>query len=139
DAVQRMLDDHGLRTDRDLPSLRRLAMACVALPTCGLALAESERYMPTLLDQLETAGLADAPVEIRMTGCPNSCVRSPMAEIGLAGRGPGKYAIYLGGNQQGTRLAYLFRETVTDAELPGIISSLVERWREQTGQGVSFG
>lgn len=138
-AVQAMLDAHGLFTDAGVPMLQRLSMACVALPTCGLALAESERYMPTLLTQLRDRGLGDAPVEIRMTGCPNSCVRTPMAEIGIVGRGPRKYAVYLGGDQGGTRLAYLYEETVTDEALPGMIEGLVNAWRADTQQGVSFG
>ena len=138
-AVQAMVDAHGLKTDVGVPMLQRLSMACVALPTCGLALAESERYMPTLLEELNARGLGDAPVEIRMTGCPNSCVRSPMAEIGIVGRGPRKYAVYLGGDQGGTRLAYLFEETVPDENLPPMIETLINAWRRETNQGVSFG
>jgi len=137
--VQRMLDANGLSTNGEPPNLRRLAMACVALPTCHLALAEAERQMPTLLDQLEDLGVAAEPVELRMTGCPNSCVRSPMSEIGLVGRGPGKYAVYLGGNQEGTRLAFSFKERVDESELGGMISRLIQAWRRETGRGVSFG
>jgi sulfite reductase beta subunit-like hemoprotein len=138
-TIEQIIADYGLRTDRNLPTLRRLATACVALPTCGLALAESERYIPTLLGELEKLGVADAPVEIRMTGCPNSCVRSPMAEIGIIGRGPSRYAVYLGGSQGGTRLAFLFNEKIDEAELPGFLAALINLWRTETGQGVAFG
>jgi sulfite reductase beta subunit-like hemoprotein len=137
--VGRILDDHGLATNGTISRLNRLAMACVALPTCGLALAESERYLPGLIAELERAGVGDAPVEIRMTGCPNSCVRTPTAEIAIVGRGPRKYALYVGGNQQGTRLATLLKETVTDEQLAPIIESLIVAWRGRTGGAASFG
>ncbi|MGH7104001.1 MAG: sulfite reductase, partial [Acetobacteraceae bacterium] len=106
-------------------ALRRNAMACVALPTCGLALAESERYLPSLLDVLEEivseAGLADEDITIRMTGCPNGCARPYLAEIGLVGTKPGIYNLYLGGAFDGTRLSKLYRR-----ELPhdGILEAL---------------
>ncbi|HOR28544.1 MAG TPA: NADPH-dependent assimilatory sulfite reductase hemoprotein subunit [Candidatus Sumerlaeota bacterium] len=137
--IQRLLDEHGLETDAGLKRMRRLSMACVALPTCGLALAESERYMPSLLRQLDALGVGDEPVEIRMTGCPNSCVRSPLAEIGVVGRGPGKYALYLGGNQEGTRLAFPFLERVDDTQLAQVIFRLIDAWRRETGRAASFG
>ena len=83
-------------------------MACVALPTCGLAMAESERYLPDLVTKIEailaTHGLSDEPITIRMTGCPNGCSRPYIAEIGLTGRAPGKYNLYLGGGVHGQRL-----------------------------------
>lgn len=138
-GIEAMLVDFGLHTDQNLQPIDRLAMACVALPTCGLALAESERYLPKLVEELIGRGLGDAPVEIRMTGCPNSCVRSPVAEIGVIGRGPGKYALFLGGNQQGTRLAFKVKEIVKDSELADTIERLIAAWREQTRQSVAFG
>jgi sulfite reductase beta subunit-like hemoprotein len=136
-AIEALLAEHGLQTE--LPRLPRLAMACVALPTCGLALAESERYLPTLLDELVAAGVGDADVEIRMTGCPNSCVRTPTAEIGISGRGPRKYNLYLGGSQLGTRLAYKFKEMVAEEDLSPIIVRLINAWRAETQGGASFG
>ncbi len=105
--------------------LRRNAMACVALPTCGLALAESERYLPDLLAALEPVlvglGLAEDEVVIRMTGCPNGCARPYLAEIGLVGRGPGTYNLYLGGAFDGTRLNKLYARDVNEA---GIVAAL---------------
>jgi sulfite reductase (NADPH) hemoprotein beta-component len=100
-------------------------MACVALPTCGLALAESERYLPDLITALEQRvaahGLADDDIVIRMTGCPNGCARPYLAEIGLVGKGPGRYNLYLGAAFDGTRLSKLFAE---DLDNDGIVAAL---------------
>ncbi len=105
--------------------LRRNAMACVALPTCGLALAESERYLPELLaaldDRLAAHGLSADDIVIRMTGCPNGCARPYLAEIGLVGKGPGRYNLYLGGAFDGSRLNKLYRE---DLDHAGIVAAL---------------
>jgi sulfite reductase (NADPH) hemoprotein beta-component len=105
--------------------LRRNSMACVALPTCGLALAESERYLPDLIDALDetlaTHGLAEDDIVIRMTGCPNGCARPYLAEIGLVGKGPGRYNLYLGAAFDGSRMNKLYAE---DLEHAGIIAAL---------------
>ena len=107
------------------PRLRRNAMACVALPTCALALAESERYLPTLVTALEERlarhGLAEDEIVIRMTGCPNGCARPYLAEIGLVGKGPGRYNLYLGAAFDGSRLSKLYAE---DLEHDGIVAAL---------------
>ena len=103
-AVAALLEAHGL--DTPVSGLRRNSLACVALPTCGLALAESERYLPSLVtrleDELERLGLAQDDITIRMTGCPNGCARPYLSEIALVGRGPGVYNLYLGGAFDGT-------------------------------------
>ena len=100
-------------------------MACVALPTCGLALAESERYLPTLITALEERlavhGLAEDEIVIRMTGCPNGCARPYLAEIGLVGKGPGRYNLYLGAAFDGSRMNKLYAE---DLDHAGIIAKL---------------
>jgi sulfite reductase (NADPH) hemoprotein beta-component len=105
--------------------LRRNSMACVALPTCGLALAESERYLPDLLDALDARlaahGLSTDDIVIRMTGCPNGCARPYLAEIGLVGKGPGRYNLYLGAAFDGSRLSKLYSE---DVDHPAIIARL---------------
>jgi sulfite reductase (NADPH) hemoprotein beta-component len=110
---------------RDASPLRRNSMACVALPTCGLALAESERYLPDLVTELEerlaSHGLSDDEIVIRMTGCPNGCARPYLAEIGLVGKAPGKYNLYLGAAFDGSRLSKLFAE---DLDHKGIVSAL---------------
>jgi sulfite reductase (NADPH) hemoprotein beta-component len=106
-------------------ALRRNSMACVALPTCGLALAESERYLPSLIDALDERlavhGLSDDDIVIRMTGCPNGCARPYIAEIGLVGKGPGRYNLYLGAAFDGSRMNKLFAE---DLDHDGIIAAL---------------
>jgi sulfite reductase (NADPH) hemoprotein beta-component len=105
--------------------LRRNSMACVALPTCGLALAESERYLPELLDALDTSlaahGLSADDIVIRMTGCPNGCARPYLAEIGLVGKGPGRYNLYLGAAFDGSRMNKLYAE---DLDHAGIVAAL---------------
>jgi sulfite reductase (NADPH) hemoprotein beta-component len=105
--------------------LRRNSMACVALPTCGLALAESERYLPDLLNDLDqplaALGLSADDIVIRMTGCPNGCARPYLAEIGLVGKGPGRYNLYIGAAFDGSRLNKLYAE---DLDHAGIIAAL---------------
>src|SRR5204863_3743926 len=109
-TIEALVAAHGF-TD-GISGLRRNAMACVALPTCGLALAESERYLPELITALETRldahGLADDDIVIRMTGCPNGCARPYLAESALVGKGPGRYNLYLGAAFDGSRMAKLF-------------------------------
>ena len=129
--------------DEPAGGLRRNALACVALPTCGLALAESERYLPDLLTRLEgeaeRLGLGQDDITIRMTGCPNGCARPYLAEIGLVGRAPGIYNLYLGGAFNGTRLNKLYRK---DAGHDAIIASLVPlmvEYAERRDDGERFG
>ncbi|MDQ4061113.1 MAG: NADPH-dependent assimilatory sulfite reductase hemoprotein subunit [Pseudomonadota bacterium] len=122
-ALDALVAEHGLTAHAS--ALRRNAMACVALPTCGLALAESERYLPDLVTALEARlaahGLAEDEIVIRMTGCPNGCARPYLAEIGLVGKGPGRYNLYLGAAFDGSRLSKLYAE---DLEHDGIVAAL---------------
>jgi sulfite reductase (NADPH) hemoprotein beta-component len=122
-AIEALVAEHGLTAQAS--ALRRNSMACVALPTCGLALAESERYLPDLLTALEERlalrGLAEDEIVIRMTGCPNGCARPYLAEIGLVGKGPGRYNLYLGAAFDGSRLSKLYAE---DLDHGGIITTL---------------
>jgi sulfite reductase (NADPH) hemoprotein beta-component len=122
-AIETLATERGLMTHASV--LRRNAMACVALPTCGLALAESERYLPSLVtaleEQLAACGLTEDEIVIRMTGCPNGCARPYLAEIGLVGKGPGRYNLYLGAAFDGSRLGKLF---VEDLDHEGIIAKL---------------
>jgi sulfite reductase (NADPH) hemoprotein beta-component len=121
--VERLVAEHGL--NGTLSGLRRNSMACVALPTCGLALAEAERYLPDLITALEASvaahGLAEDDIVIRMTGCPNGCARPYLAEIGLVGKGPGRYNLYLGAAFDGSRLSKLYAE---DLDHDGIVAAL---------------
>jgi sulfite reductase (NADPH) hemoprotein beta-component len=118
-------------------------MACPALPTCGLALAESERYMPGLLTELEgvleEVGLRNEELTVRMTGCPNGCARPYMAEIAFVGKGPNKYQIYLGGNEGSTRLNRLYKDSVKGEDLLPELRPLLLRYREQRKNGERFG
>jgi sulfite reductase (NADPH) hemoprotein beta-component len=131
------------RLDNDASGLRLNAMACVALPTCGLALAESERYLPDLVSALEEAilraGLRDDDIVIRMTGCPNGCARPYLAEIGLVGRSPGKYNLYLGAAFDGSRLNKLYRKDVSHDEIVAALTPLIERYARERGSGERFG
>jgi sulfite reductase (NADPH) hemoprotein beta-component len=122
-VIDAVVAEHGLTSHAT--ALRRNALACVALPTCGLALAESERYLPTLVTALEQRlfahGLGEDEITIRMTGCPNGCARPYLAEIGLVGKGPDRYNLYLGASFEGSRLSKLYAE---DLEHDGIIAAL---------------
>lgn len=122
--------------------LRRNAMACVALPTCGLALAESERYLPELLaaldDRLAVHGLSADDIVIRMTGCPNGCARPYLAEIGLVGKGPGRYNLYLGGAFDGSRLNKLYREDLDHAGIVAALDVLFAAYAHERQAGERF-
>ena len=124
-------------------ALRRNAMACVALPTCGLALAESERYLPTLIDRLEERlaahGLAEEEITIRMTGCPNGCARPFIAEIGLVGRGPDRYHLYLGGAFDGSRLSKLYGPDVDEAGIMAALDPLFAAFARDRNSRERFG
>src|SRR5207253_7272439 len=123
--------------------LRRNSMACVALPTCGLALAESERYLPDLLTALEetlaACGLSRDDIVIRMTGCPNGCARPYLAEIGLVGKGPGRYNLYLGAAFDGSRLSKLYAEDVDHAAIIRELDPLFATYAAERKAGEHFG
>lgn len=131
------------RMVRDVSPLRRASMACVAFPTCGLAMAESERYLPSLIDKLEevmhAAGLADDAINIRMTGCPNGCARPYLAEIGFVGKALGRYNLYLGGNPVGDRLNKLYRENIDETTIMDELAPLIQRYALEREPGEPFG
>jgi sulfite reductase (ferredoxin) len=133
----------GIPTDPTRLGLRRLALACPALPTCGLALAEAERILPTVLAQVEAElralGLEDEPLSIRMTGCPNGCARPYMGDIGIVGRSRDIYNIYIGGDQANTRLNTLYASLVHLNELAATIRPLLVIWRTERRAGETFG
>jgi len=141
--VDAILKKYGLDDPKRLTGLRLNSMACVALPTCGLALAESERYLPTLVDELETvldeAGLRDDEISIRMTGCPNGCARPYLAEIGLVGKAPNKYQLYLGAKYEGTRLNKLYKEVIKGDEVVGELKPIIDRYAKERSEGERFG
>jgi sulfite reductase (NADPH) hemoprotein beta-component len=140
-AVEALVAEHGLTSGAS--ALRRNAMACVALPTCGLALAESERYLPDLVTALEerlaTRGLAEDEIVIRMTGCPNGCARPYLAEIGLVGKGPGRYNLYLGAAFDGSRLSKLYAEDLDHAGIIETLDPLFAAYAAERKSGEHFG
>jgi sulfite reductase (NADPH) hemoprotein beta-component len=141
--IDALLREHVLDTAHRATGLRLNAMACVALPTCGLALAESERYLPDLVTQLdaevEAAGLRDDAIVIRMTGCPNGCGRPFLAEIGFVGKAPGKYNMYLGAAFNGSRMNTLYKTSVPAAEIVPIVRPMLRRYAEERLPGERFG
>ncbi|GAC1411785.1 MAG: NADPH-dependent assimilatory sulfite reductase hemoprotein subunit [Candidatus Velthaea sp.] len=142
-AVDEILTRHGVAAPASLSAREKASMACPALPTCGLALAESERVLPAIIAALDALlariGLADEPVAIRMTGCPNGCARPYMGEIGIVGVSADKYNLYLGGNPASTRLNRIFREGVRAAEIATVLTPLLTLWRAERNSGEAFG
>jgi sulfite reductase (NADPH) hemoprotein beta-component len=141
--IQAILDKHGLSRENDRSGLRLNALSCVALPTCGLALAESERDLPSILGKFETvldeAGLRDDAVSLRITGCPNGCCRPYLAEIGFVGKAPGKYALYLGAKYNGTRLNRLFSPSITIDDAVTTLTPIIKRYAKERQEGEGFG
>ncbi len=141
-AIDAVLAEHGLESE-DASTLRRNAIACVALPTCGLAMAESERYLPDLIGKIEALlaehGLADEAITVRMSGCPNGCSRPYIAEIGLTGRAPGKYNLYLGGGFHGERLNRMIRENVGEQAILEVLADAIGRFARERQPGEHFG
>jgi sulfite reductase (NADPH) hemoprotein beta-component len=133
---------HGL-LEASTSNQRKASMACVSLPTCPLAMAEAERYLPDAVTELEGMlakhGLADESIIYRVTGCPNGCGRSMLAEIGLIGKGPNKYNLYLGGDREGTRIPRMYKENILDTEIMTILDELIGKWAQQRNSDESFG
>ena len=142
-AITARLAEHGIRTENQASVLHAAALACPALPTCGLALAESERVLPGILNRIEAlaaeVGLAGEEIIIRMTGCPNGCARPYLAEIAFVGKAPGRYQIWLGGNAAGTRLNRLWKDSVKDTELESELRPLLARYAQEREAGERFG
>jgi sulfite reductase (NADPH) hemoprotein beta-component len=143
DAIAAMLDAHGLAKANRPSALRRNAMACVALPTCALAMAESERYLPSLVTRIEALlerhALSGEPITLRMTGCPNGCARPYLAEIGLTGRAPGKYNLYLGAGFHGERLNRMYRENIGEAAILEALDHVLGRYAAERLPGERLG
>ena len=141
--IDAIVHAHGLGEYRAQSGIRRHAIACVALPTCGLAMAESERYLPALLPKLELLlarhGLADAPILLRLSGCPNGCSRPYLGEIALVGRGPGRYDLRLAADFSGQRLNQVYRENIDEATILDALDPLFARYANERGEGEGFG
>ena len=141
--VERILADHGVTADAMPSPVRRWSMACPALPTCGLALAEAERALPDVISELEreleTLGVADARLTVRMTGCPNGCARPYTADLAFVGRSLNKYAVLVGGSMLGTRLSTQYADLVTRDRLVATVRPLFERYRDERLADERFG
>ncbi|MBM7632312.1 assimilatory sulfite reductase (NADPH) hemoprotein subunit [Geomicrobium sediminis] len=128
-AIRDIFENYNIVAEDQLSALRKSSMACVSFPTCGLAMAESERYLPSLVDKLEEtvneAGLRNKEIVIRMSGCPNGCSRAALAEIGFIGKAPGKYNLYLGGGFKGERLSKMYKENIGEEEILSILRPLL--------------
>ena len=142
-VVDGILAKHGLLGENDRSGIRLNALSCVALPTCGLALAESERVLPDIVNKFETvldeAGLHDDAISLRVTGCPNGCARPYLAEIGLVGRAPNKYALFVGAKYNGTRLNRLLAPSVTVDDALGMLTPIIRRYAVERADGEGFG
>ncbi|MEW9624749.1 assimilatory sulfite reductase (NADPH) hemoprotein subunit [Rhodanobacter geophilus] len=141
--IDALVAAHGMDGYRRHSGIRRHAIACVALPTCGLAMAESERYLPQLLPKLEASldrhGLLSAPILLRLSGCPNGCSRPYLGEIALVGRAVGRYDLRLGADFRGQRLNQVYRENVDEPALLAALDRLFARYAGDRTPGEHFG
>lgn len=143
DEVTALMNQYGLTDGSHHTALRRNSLACAALPTCGLAMAEAERYLPKLIDKIEEIvdenGLRNEEINVRMTGCPNSCARPTLGEIAFIGKAPGKYNMYLGAAFDGSRLSKMYRENIGEAEILEELKVLLSRYAKEREEGEHFG
>ncbi|WP_009959818.1 NADPH-dependent assimilatory sulfite reductase hemoprotein subunit [Verrucomicrobium spinosum] len=141
--VEALLEKYGMHQSHERSALRLASIACVSLPTCALALAEAERYLPdvltTLEETLEDVGLRHDSITIRMTGCPNGCGRPFISEIGFVGRGPDRYNLYLGGGHAGQRLSKLYRQDVAAEDIQAVLAPILKRYATERNEGEHFG
>lgn len=142
EKVEALAREHGLIAPA-VSNQRLDSMACVSLPTCPLAMAEAERYLPDAVTELEGLlakhGLADDSVIFRVTGCPNGCGRAMLSEVGLVGKGPGKYNLHLGGDREGTRIPRMYRENISEQEIMSELDTLFGQWASNREDGEAFG
>jgi sulfite reductase (NADPH) hemoprotein beta-component len=141
--INELIEQYGLTDGSHYSALRRSSMACVALPTCGLAMAEAERYLPKLIDKIEDIldenGLRDKEITIRMTGCPNGCARPGLGEIAFMGKAVGKYNMYLGAAFDGSRLNKMYRENIGEQEILSELRVILSRYAKEREQEEHFG
>ncbi|MBF4436031.1 assimilatory sulfite reductase (NADPH) hemoprotein subunit [Vibrio anguillarum] len=142
-TIEQIARQHGLIND-NVSEQRKNSMACVSFPTCPLAMAEAERFLPQFVTDVETilqkhALPKEENIILRVTGCPNGCGRAMLAEIGLVGKAPGRYNLHLGGNRAGTRVPKMYKENITDVQILQEIDELVGRWASERLEGEGFG
>jgi sulfite reductase (NADPH) hemoprotein beta-component len=140
--IEQLAREHGLMAD-DVSLQRKDSMACVSLPTCPLAMAEAERYLPDAVTEIEGIlakhGMQNESIIYRVTGCPNGCGRAMLAEVGLVGKAPGKYNFHLGGDRQGTRIPRMYRENIDEKEIMDELDVLIGRWSKEREVNEAFG
>lgn len=138
-----LLKEYGIRLDTEITNIERWSMACPALPTCGLAITEGERTLPGIISQLEKEmtrlALEQEKITVRMTGCPNGCARPYTSEIGLVGSGLNTYALFLGGNFDGTRLNQMILEKVKENDIVRVLVPVFEIFKTNRLSGERFG
>ena len=143
DAVDALVRDYGLDTHVAASPVRKAALACVALPTCGLAMAEAERYLPAFVDRIDALlaknGLDGADLHIRLSGCPNGCSRPYLGEIALVGKAPGRYNLMIGADHRGQRLNTLYRENIDETTILDTLDPLFRRYAAEREAGERFG
>jgi sulfite reductase (NADPH) hemoprotein beta-component len=141
--IDALVAGYGLDQYRTASPLERDALACVALPTCPLAMAEAERYLPAasaaILSLMQKHGVGDEPMLFRISGCPNGCSRPYLAEIALVGKAPGRYNLHLGGGRDGTRLNRLYRENADEQGILAALDPLIAAWARERQAGEAFG
>ena len=141
--IDRLVADYGLGKALFTSPVRRDALACVALPTCALAMAEAERYLPSFVDRVDELlakhGIRDIPLTVRITGCPNGCARPYLAEIALIGRAPGRYTLRLGADAVGSRLNVIYRDNIDEASIVTLLDELLGRYARDRKTDERFG
>lgn len=141
--IEALLAEYELDSWDRLTGVKLHALACVALPTCGLSLAEAQRFLPSVIEELEEAlvetGLRHDAITMRMTGCPNGCARPYLAEIAMVGKGPNKYNVFLGGGFVGNRLNRLWKEQVPGDQLASLLVPLFKEYAAERNEGEKFG
>ncbi|WP_273834386.1 assimilatory sulfite reductase (NADPH) hemoprotein subunit [Guptibacillus sedimenti] len=141
--IEELVAAYGLTDGKQNSALRRNSMACVAFPTCGLAMAEAERYLPSLIDKIEEivdeAGLREEEIVIRMSGCPNSCSRPTLGEIAFIGKAPGKYNMYMGAGFVGDRLSKLYKENIGEEEILASLKPILFNYAKEKEENEHFG
>ncbi len=142
-GIDALMEEYGIAAKQNRSAMRLNSMACVALPTCGLSLAESERYLPSLISEIEEildeVGLAQDAITVRMTGCPNGCSRPYIAEIAFVGRAPGKYNIHLGGGFVGNRIAGIWKRSVKGEEIAELLRPVLSQYATERNEHERFG
>ncbi|EME8470808.1 assimilatory sulfite reductase (NADPH) hemoprotein subunit [Morganella morganii] len=140
--IESLARTHGLISDNVTP-LRENSMACVSFPTCPLAMAEAERFLPEFVTEVEkimsSHGVGNEEIVLRVTGCPNGCGRAMLSEVGLVGKAPDRYNLHLGGNRTGTRIPRMYRENISSAAILSVLEELIGRWSQERADGEDFG